>query len=100
VSYADEWIGYQNKHPYRWFWLNPGHKYVMNCRWGSAHPDCRAGGLVAAWLATGNEKYRDALISAFDYVYGCNNLGRSWVAGSGTVFHVKHLDSWLPRNLR
>jgi hypothetical protein len=97
-SYSDTWIAMQEQHPYRWFTFNPGHKYIMNEQWGSAHPDCRCGVVLATWLLTKDEKYRDAVIAAFDQVYGCNNLGRTWIVGSGEVYPAKHLDSWLPRN--
>lgn len=98
IEYSDFWINMQEKHAYRWFSFEPGHKYSMNLQWGAGHPSGRCGVVLAAWIATHDEKYRNAIIAAFDQVYGCNSLGRTWVVGSGYVYPARHLDSWLPQN--
>ena len=95
VAGADKWIGYQSSHAYRWHYWKAGSSNVKWGAWGSTHADKRGMYQVVAWLITGNEKYRNAIINAYDHMCGCNPLGRSFVPGVGKIYPNRYLDHWV-----
>ena len=51
--------------------------------WGTGAYGVHMKPILAAWLATGETVYRDALIRTCDNMLGANPLGLSWIVGLG-----------------
>ena len=98
---ANNWCNRMEAHAYRWLNWKPGgvEKNFQYIGWGTAHPDTRGTVLMAAYMLTGDSKYRSALLNAFDHICGCNPLGRTFTPGLGKVFPNRYLDHWTPRDI-
>lgn len=97
VSLADKWKGYQDKHAYRWHFWPPGSMNAQYGAWGATHPDKRGFIQIVAWIITQDEKYRNAILNAYDCACGCNPLGRSFTPWIGKVFpnrYLEHFTRW------
>ncbi|MCR5414534.1 MAG: glycoside hydrolase family 9 protein [Kiritimatiellae bacterium] len=73
-----------------WWFPNRGWSHAMG--WGQSHPSRRAQTLVAVHRITGERRYLDAAIAAFDFHNGCNPVGSTLTSGLGTVYPVVFLD--------
>jgi endoglucanase len=94
VSTADEWLGWQNRNPYRNLWYAPGEGYFPLMGWGNNgyYP---ALNLIAAWKTTGDDRYRAGASHMVNFMIGANPQGRSLTTGLGSnyVVHPLHLPS-------
>jgi hypothetical protein len=101
ITDANNWCNRMEAQAYRWLIWKPGgvERNFQHIGWGYSHPDAHGPVLIAAYLITGNEKYRSALANAFDHVCGCNPLGRTFTPWLGKVFPNRYLDHWTPRDI-
>lgn len=74
-----------------------GHGFFLFMRWGASLPFQKGRALVAAWSASGEKRYRDALFLLGDWMLGANPMGRSLTTGLGKVYPVRLLShpQWL-----
>jgi len=93
VQTADGYLNAQNNHPYRMYWYAPQDGWFYTLSWGAFHQKTRL--LTAAFVATGDPKYKTAMQSAADFFLGCNPMGSSLVSGIGSVYPVvlQHIHS-------
>ncbi|MFM8364320.1 MAG: putative Ig domain-containing protein [Verrucomicrobiota bacterium] len=83
---ADSYLNAQNNHPYRMYWYAPHEGWFHTFGWGAFHQRVRL--LLAALVATGDQKYKTGMQNAADFFLGCNPLGSSMISGIGTVYPV------------
>jgi endoglucanase len=68
--------------------------------WGSNHLHLQNALIVAtAWDITGEEKYRQGVLEAMDYIFGRNALNLSYVTGYGTEFVENQHSRWFAGSL-
>jgi endoglucanase len=91
----------QQKLAYRTLWYAPSHGYYPLMGWGNIHAGHAARYPIVCWRLTGEAKYRDAVLLALDWEFGCNEVGRSMVTGLGSTYPtcLQHItserDEWL-----
>lgn len=92
---CDRFLTGQDQLSYRMFWRAPSQGFFNAMAWGNSHSARRARLPVLLWWETKEEKYREAALLACDWELGCNELGRSFITGTGSVFPVvlQHIQS-------
>lgn len=97
ITQANRWMGLQEKNTYRCIFWAPNDTWFSSVGFGCMHPEQRGITFIAAYLATNDKKYLEAMAVGMDHVTGCCSNGRTWTTGMGKLYPVRHLDSWLPR---
>ena len=91
---ADEWLSYSAVNAYRRVWYPTSHKYFKLGAWG-ANGFRPLRWLVAAFVLTGNVKYRDGALLGVNCLNGANPQGRPLTTGLGStpMASILHLPS-------
>uniref|UniRef100_UPI000693E786 glycoside hydrolase family 9 protein n=1 Tax=Nonomuraea candida TaxID=359159 RepID=UPI000693E786 len=94
VEGAEKYLAIQRAHPYGIPYDPP------DFDWGSNHLIINNAIVMAtAFDLTGQEKYREAVREAMDYVLGRNALNQSYVTGYGEVASKNQHSRWYARQL-
>ncbi len=98
VMTADNWLGWQATNAYRNLWYTPGQGYFTLMGWGNNEFD-PAMHLLAAWVVTGDDRYRAGMTHMTNWMIGANPQGRSLTTGLGSnhVVAPLHLPSMVDR---
>ena len=95
LTLADAFVTPQASDPYRKLWWSPTYGYFWALGWGQGgfQPMRFA---VAAYLLTGQQRYRDAALLGVNWMQGTNPQGRVQTTGLGSVSQlaVLHLPSF------
>lgn len=96
LSRADLFAAAQDEEPYRKYWYAPTHGYFWTLGWGQGHFQPLRFAL-AAYLLTGDARYRAAALLGMNWEQGANPQGRVQTTGLGSngVVAVLHLPSFM-----
>ena len=87
--------GGQDTLAYRQMWRSPNGPGYLSMAWGYSHGPSAARVPLLLYRITGEETWRQRVLFALDWEYGCNATGRTMTTGVGSVFPVvfQHIHS-------
>lgn len=96
MTAADAYVAAQEGEHFGQIYAPEGYDYD----WGSNHLHLQNALVVAAaYDLTGEDRYRDAVVEAMDYIFGRNALNISYVTGYGTHYAKNQHSRWLANQL-
>jgi len=86
IDLQEEVMAYRNPSFY-----NLDHVYYSTVAWGNAMGGPMVKFYIAAYYLTKDKKYKDSAALVYDFIHGCNHLGRTYVSGLGIIYPIRFL---------